>query len=80
MELNDLLMEKEWLSLLNWDMSNILKKFTNKEIQSPVWRILQSVYFIGVPWINDKSAKIYFEIWDASNDEIIYSSKEDYIK
>lgn len=41
-----------------------------------MWRILQSVYFIGVPALSDRSAKIYFDIWDAKTETVIYSSKD----
>jgi phosphatidylinositol-3,4,5-trisphosphate 3-phosphatase and dual-specificity protein phosphatase PTEN len=51
------------------------EKICKKEIQSPAYRKLKSLYFIGVPWLNGKSAKLFFEILDAKTMEKIYSSK-----
>lgn len=46
-----------------------------KKVQWPVLKKLKSLYFVGVPWLNGKTAKLYFEILDAKSMDVLYTTK-----
>ena len=57
-------------------MCNILRRFINKQIKSPVWRKLRSFSFTGIPFLSGRTAKMYFEILNGKTMEKLYTSKE----